>query len=154
MFGAGPADADVVRFLKRVVADERGRNLTGESDQRHGVHESVRQSGHDIGHAGTGSYQHHSRFASGLGISFSHMGGALFMTGQDNFDVLLLVQNVENLKHDSPGDAEDDFNVLLLERFDEYLRSGLLHFASPWAPPCRYRSKICMILSFPKSLSF
>ena len=48
---AWTADADVIGFLKGVVADQVGGHLTREGYQRNRIHVSVGQTGNDIGHS-------------------------------------------------------------------------------------------------------
>ena len=61
VFRAGTAQADIVCFLKRIVADQAGRNLSAETDQRHGIHIGIRQRRNHVGHAGSGGHQTHAR---------------------------------------------------------------------------------------------
>ena len=53
MLGAGTGDAGRVGFLKRVIADQMGWHLTGQADNRNGVHQRVGQAGNGVGSAGT-----------------------------------------------------------------------------------------------------
>ncbi len=52
MLGAGSRDADGVRFLKGVVADHEGRDLTRQADHRDRIHQSIRQPGDRVRGAG------------------------------------------------------------------------------------------------------
>jgi hypothetical protein len=51
VLGAGPGDADRVAFLEGVVADEMGRHLAGDADERDRIHEGVGEAGDGIGGA-------------------------------------------------------------------------------------------------------
>ena len=44
VFGARPGDADRVAFLERVVADEMGRHLPGDDDERDRIAQARRSS--------------------------------------------------------------------------------------------------------------
>ncbi len=63
VLGAGARDADGVAFLEGVGADERGRNLAGDADERNGVHQRVLQRRHGIGRAGAGGDEHDADLA-------------------------------------------------------------------------------------------
>jgi hypothetical protein len=98
MFRARTADADIIRFLKRIVTNQVCRHLPRESNQRNRIHVSIGQTGDDIGHSGSRSDEHDPRLASCLGISFSHVRGPLLMARQNQLDILLLTQHVEYLQ--------------------------------------------------------
>ena len=49
---AGPRDAGRVGFLESVIADQVRRDLAGQADDRHRVHQRVGQAGDRIGRAG------------------------------------------------------------------------------------------------------
>ena len=57
VLGAGPRDADRVAFLERVVADQMGRHLPGDADDRDRIHQRIGEAGHRIGRARAGCHQ-------------------------------------------------------------------------------------------------
>ncbi len=90
MLGAGPRDADRVAFLERVIADEVGRHLPGEADQRDRVHQCIGEARHCIGRARPRGDQHHAGFAGRAGIAFCRMRRALLVADENVLHLLLL----------------------------------------------------------------
>ncbi len=52
MLGAMAGDADRVGFLEGVRADQMGRHLAGDADQRNGIEQGVGEAGDGVGGAG------------------------------------------------------------------------------------------------------
>ena len=90
VFGAGAGDANGVRFLEGVRADHKGRNLTGQHNNRDRVQQRVGQAGHSVCCAGARCHQRNANFTSRARISFGRVNRALFVTHQNVFDVILL----------------------------------------------------------------
>ncbi|MNL68405.1 hypothetical protein D3C87_1931210 [compost metagenome] len=63
MLGARTGDANGISFLKTIRTDERCWNLTGNTDQRDGIHQRILQRRHSIGGTGTGCNQHDANLA-------------------------------------------------------------------------------------------
>jgi hypothetical protein len=87
--------------------------LTGKRNERNGIHVGVGQAGHDIGHARTGRHQNDAGLTGGLGVAFSHVGGALFVAGEHQVDVLALAKHIENLEHYTAGQSKNRIHALL-----------------------------------------
>jgi hypothetical protein len=115
VLGAGPRDADCIAFLEGVRADQRGRHLAGDADQRDRIHQRVLQRRDRIGRAGTGGHQHDARLAGGAGIALRRMAGALFVAHQDVLDILLLEDLVIDRKHRAARIAENVLHPVVLQ---------------------------------------
>ena len=63
---------------------------------------------------GTGGHQGDARLSCGFGIALGHVAGALFMAGQNHFELLLLMQHVEYLQHDSARKSKNRLYALTL----------------------------------------
>ncbi len=63
MFGARTRDANGIGFLKTIRTDERCWNLTGNADQRDGIHQRILQWRHCICGPRTGCNQHNANLA-------------------------------------------------------------------------------------------
>src|SRR3546814_7901737 len=79
MLGAMAGEADRVRFLKGVSADQVRRNLTGKNDHGDAVHQRIRDAGYGIGRARTGCDAHDTRLPGRTGIALCRMSGRLLM---------------------------------------------------------------------------
>ena len=79
ILSAGPGDADGVAFLKGVIADEMGRHLPGNGDQRHRVAQCVGQAGDRIGRARARRHQHRADLSGRARITLGGMHRALFV---------------------------------------------------------------------------
>ena len=126
VFGAGPRDADGVAFLERVVADEVGRHLPGDDDERDRVAQRVGQAGDRVGGAGPGGDQHGADLAGRARIAFGGVHGALLVPHQDVVHFVLLKQGVVDRQHRAAGIAEHVLDALIGERRDHHFRAG--HF--------------------------
>ena len=77
------SDADRIGLLESVATDQRRRNLTGNNDQRNGIHIGIGNTRNRIGGARTRCNQDDAGAAGGTGISFGCMGGASFVPRKD-----------------------------------------------------------------------
>jgi hypothetical protein len=59
------------------------------------------------------------------------MARTLFMTRQNHFNVLLLMESIENLQDDSPRKCEDGLHAFPLQTFDEDFSTGEFHDNPP-----------------------
>ena len=126
VLGAGPGDADGVAFLERVVADQVGRHLPGDADQRDRIHQRVGQRRHHVGGARARGHQHHARLAGGARIAFGGVAGALLVPHQDVLDVALLENLVIDRQHRAAGIAEDVLDAMIDQRADDHRCAGHL----------------------------
>ena len=124
MLGAGPGDADRVRLLEGVVADHMGRNLAGQADDRHRVHQRIGQAGDRVGGTGAGGHQDDADLAGRAGIAFGRVDGRLLVADQDVADLVLLEQRIVERKHRTAGITEDHLHALIDQRLDHHLRAG------------------------------
>ncbi len=126
VLGAGAGDADGVAFLKAIRADQRGRHLGGDADQRDRVHQRVGEAGHRIGGARAGGHQHHAGLAGRAGIALRHVGGALLVPHQDVLDEVLLEHRIVDGQCRTAGISEDMLHPLIGECLDHHLGAGHL----------------------------
>ena len=94
VLGAGSADPDDVGLLKRVVAQQIGRHLPREHHDRTRIHVRVDQPRHRVGRAGTGGNEGHADLPRRARVGFRHMDRGLFVTDQNEVEVLVAVQDV------------------------------------------------------------
>jgi len=123
MLGAGTRDADGVGLLEGIVADEMGRHLAGQADNRDGIHQGVGQTGHRVGRAGAGGHQHCAHLAGGACIAFGGMDSALLMTDQHMAQCVLLEQLVIDRKYGAARIAENDIDALIHQSPNYHLRA-------------------------------
>ncbi len=124
VLGAGAGDAGGVGLLEGVGADQLGRNLARQADQRHGIEERVEQAGDRIGRAGAGGDQHHADLAGGAGIALRRMHRRLFVAGEDVADAVLLEDRVVKRKYGAARIAEYDLDALVDQGLEDNFRSG------------------------------
>ena len=124
VLGAGPGDAGRVGFLKRVVADQMGRHLPGQADDRDQIHQRVGQPGHRVGRAGAAGHQHDADLAGRARIAFGGVHRAALLAHQDVAQRVLLEQRVVDRQDRAAGIAEYDFDALIDERLDDDIRSA------------------------------
>ena len=76
---ARAGNASSVRFLKRIIADQMGRHLPGETDHRNTVHQRIGQPCHRVGCPRTRRHQHDADLAGRPGVSFGHVHRTAFL---------------------------------------------------------------------------
>ena len=86
MLGNGPGDADHIRFLEGIVADQGRRHLPGDDDHRDGIHVGGGDAGDGVGGARAAGGNSHPDLAAGPGVAVGSMDRGLLMTGQDVLD--------------------------------------------------------------------
>ena len=126
VLGAGACDADGVAFLERVIADQMGRHLPGDADQRDRVHQRIGQRGHHVGRAGPRGDECHARLSGRARIALRSMARALLVTHQDVLDIALLENLVIDRKHRAARIPEDVLDPVVLERTHDHRRAGHL----------------------------
>ncbi len=76
-------DADDIRLLKRIGADEAPRHLAGYRYDRHRIHVGCRQPGDQIGRAGAAGGDTHANLSGCAGVAVGGVRGGLFVAHQD-----------------------------------------------------------------------
>jgi hypothetical protein len=117
MLDGGIGDAHYVRFLERVQAEHGFDGLAGDNDHGHGVHGGGHDAGDGVGRAGTRGDQNHAGLAGGAGEPVGHVGGALFVAGEDELDGRIH-QGIENGDCGSAWMPEDVFYPMLMDAMD------------------------------------
>jgi hypothetical protein len=128
---AGTGYADGIDFLKRIVADQTGRHLAGEHDQRNGIHVCGRDAGDHIGRTRTGGDQHDAGLAGRTCVTVGRMSRTLLVTDQNVFYVVLLVQGVIDVQDRATRIAEDVLDALVLQEAHHYFRTRQFHNGIP-----------------------
>ena len=100
-------------------ADQACGNLTGDNDQRDGIHEGIRNAGNGIGRARTRGHQDHAGLAGRAGIAFRRVGRTSFMPDQNVANALFSKESVVNWQHRAAGIAENIFDPLADQAFDQ-----------------------------------
>ena len=137
VFGARPGDADGVAFLERVVADEMGRHLPGDDDERDGIAQRVGQAGDRVGRARPGGDQHAADLAGRARIALGGMHRALLVPHQDVAHLVLLEQRIIDRQHRAAGIAENVLDALIGKRRHHHFRAGHLCHCSLRSLPFR-----------------
>ena len=132
VFGAGPGDADGVAFLKGVVADEVGRHLPGDHDQRNRIAQRIGQAGHRVGGARSGGDQHGADLAGGTCIAFGRVHRALLVPHENMVHFVLLKQSVVDRQHGAARITEKMLNALIGQCLDHHFRAA--HFRHDLLP--------------------
>ena len=137
-------DADDVRLLERVGADDTTRDLTRDDDHGHGVHEGGRDAGDSVRGAGAGGDEHDADLAGGASVAVGHVGRTLLVACQDVVDFLAVVERVVDLDGLATGIAKERVDALGLETGDDGLGAGhrlsLVLGLATWAErPSLYR---------------
>ena len=135
VFRARPGDADRVAFLERIVADEMGRHLPGDDDERDRIAQGVGEPGHRVGGARPRGDDHRADPAGRARIAFGGMHGALLVPHQDVLHLVLVEERVVDRQHRATGIAEKMLDPLIRKRRYHHfcaghLRHGLLRFLS------------------------
>ncbi len=120
----GRGDADRIAFLEGVVADEVGRHLPGDADDRDGIHQRVGQAGHGVGRARARGHQHHADLAGRAGIALGGVHGRLLVAHQHMAQPVLLEERIVDRKDGATGIAEDDLDFLVDQGFHQQIGAG------------------------------
>ena len=124
VLGATAGDAGGVALLERVRADEMGRHLAGDADQRDRIEQRVGQAGDRVGGAGTGRDQQNADLAGRAGVALGRVGRALLMAHENVPQLVLIEDRVVDRQHRAARIAEHDVDALILQRLDHHLRAG------------------------------
>ena len=118
VLGAGAGDAEGIRLLEGVAANEGAVDLAGDGDDGDGIHHGVHQAGDQVGGARSGGGAADADFARGAGVAFGGEGGVLLMAHQDVADVVV-VERVVKRKGHAAGVAEEAFDPFLDHAFQQ-----------------------------------
>ena len=120
MLRARARDADVVRLLEGVVADQVRRDLARERHDRNRVHHRVLQRGDEIGRRGPGRHETHTHLAGRARVALGRVAGGGLLTDEDVTQTLEVVEDVVDRKHGAAGQAEDRVHALTLETLEHH----------------------------------
>ena len=123
VFGARPGDADGVRLLEGVVADEVRGHLTRQAHDGDTVHHRVGQPGHRVGRPRTRSHEDDAGFARRAGIPLRHVRRALLVPYEHVPDTVLLEYGIVKREYGAARIPEDYVDPLVLERPEDDPRS-------------------------------
>ena len=126
VLGAGPRDPDGVAFLERVIADEMGRDLSGDADDGNGVAQRIGEPGDRVGRARPRGHEHAADLAGRARIALGGVDRTLLVAHENVADVFLMEQRIIDRQHGPAGIAEYVFDALILQGFDDHLGAG--HF--------------------------
>src|SRR5262249_9632884 len=110
VLGGRSGDAEGVGFLESVAADELGRDLAGEGDDRDGVHHGVHQPGGEVGGAGSGGGAADADLAGGARVALRGERGIFLVADQHMADVVVVHGVIEG-EGDAAGISEDAFHA-------------------------------------------
>ena len=127
VLGARARDADGVRLLEGVVADQVRGDLAGQAEHRDTVHQRIREPGDRVGRAGTGGHEHHANAAGRAGVAFRHVHGGLLVAHEDVADPVLPEDRVVDGEHGAARIAEHDLDAEVGERAHNDFCTGESH---------------------------
>ena len=109
-----------VYLLEGVCAEGRDGHLSGNDDNRRGVHHSIGDARQCVGNAGAAGDKGHAHLPTHTGIALSGMGCRLLVAYQDMVETFLLATGIVEERvvdgHDgTSGIAEDGFHLLRLK---------------------------------------
>jgi hypothetical protein len=129
---AGACNPDSVALLKRIIADEMRRHLSGDHDQRNGIHQRIGQSGNGIGCPRPRSDQHDARFSGGTRITFGGVHSTLLVTNENMDQLVVLEKRVVDRKYRAAGVTKDMFHVVVFEGTDNNFRAAQFQHVCGW----------------------
>ena len=119
VLGAVAGQSDGIGFLKGVGADERGGDLPGDHHHGNRIHIGIGDAGDRIGSPRAAGHQYHAGLPGRAGIAFGGVRRACFVAHQDMADILIGKELVVDRQHRAAGIAEDEFDTLPFEAFDQ-----------------------------------
>ena len=119
MLHGGKSHTASIAFLEGVLAQVRSRRLCREHDDRARIHESCINTCKRVRCTRTASDKSYTDLTGLAGITVSHVGCALFMTAEHNFDAGV-EDGIEHRNGRSTGIAENCINAFTLEAFDNH----------------------------------
>ena len=115
-----------VRLLEGVGADGVHAHLTGDHDERHGIHVRVGDWGDHVRRARAGRDDAHAHAACRHRIAFGGMAGGLLVAYEREPELRIVVDRVEHRQDGAAGQAEHVLHAQILQRANQRLRAG--HF--------------------------
>ena len=127
-------DADDVRFLEGVRAEDLRGDLAGDEDDRDRVEHRRGDAGDEVRGAGTRGAEGDADAAAGAGVAVGRVRGSLLVADEDVVDRVVHHRVVD--RQDRPaGVSEHGVDAFADEAFPDDLRSGLLHEVLPAVRP-------------------
>src|SRR5437870_5244421 len=127
VLGARARDADVVRLLERVVADQVRGDLPRERDDRDRVHVGVLQRGHEVRRRGPRGHQAGAHLARRPRVALRGVPRGGFLADEDVADPLEVVEGVVDRQHRAAGQPEEDVDPFAFQTLEHDPRSGHSH---------------------------
>jgi hypothetical protein len=127
ILAAGPRDAHDIRLLESIIADEHGGHLPAKDHEGNGVHGGGGDSRHRVGGSGTRGHQGHTGLAACPGVSVRRVHRTLFVPGEDELNVLLVIEMVEDVEDHAARVAEDVLHALPFQALKKDFCTGFLH---------------------------
>ena len=112
-------DADDVGLLERVGAHERREHLSGDRNDRHGVHVGVGDRGDEVRGARARRGDRHADLAARRGVALGRVAGALLVAHEDVVERVGPHERVIRGQDRASGQAEHVFDAEELERSDD-----------------------------------
>ena len=122
VLGAGTCEAEGVRLLEGVAADEGAVDLAGDGDDGNGIHHGIDQAGDQVGSAGAGGGAADTDFTGSARVAFGGEYGVLLMPHQHMADVVV-IQGIVKGEGDPAGVAEKAFDTFPDHAFQQDFRA-------------------------------
>ena len=122
--------ANDIRFLKRVASHHRGRNLSGNGDQRNGIELGIHDTGEQVDGPRSGGCHADPGLPRDAGIARRRKRAALFVPGQNHTDFFALGECLMDFHRGPAGIAEKHLTALIFKSSDDDVPAlhGLLGF--------------------------
>ena len=119
VLGHRQGDAGDVDLLEGVLAEERGRDVAGDGDDRDRVELGGGDPGDEVRGGGAGGAQADAHPAGGAGVAVGGVGGALLVADEDVAQVGVVAQDVVERQDDAARVAEQDVDALAEDRLHD-----------------------------------
>ncbi len=133
VLGAVARQANRIRLLKGIGADQVRGNLSGDDHQRDRIHEGIGNAGDGIGRARARGDEDDARLAGRAGVAFGGMRRASLVPDEDMADAIVRKQLVIDGQHCAARIAEHEFDALADQHFAQY-RSAAAFFGHDTSP--------------------
>ena len=125
VLGDRPADLDHRRLLEGVGADDVGRDLAGDRDDRERVHLGVGQPGDEVQGPGPGGGHHDARLAGDAGVPLGREDAPLLVPREDRADLVAVASQRLVHRHARPARVgEDHLDAVPYQGLDQDVGSG------------------------------